>query len=108
MPGIEKRLARYAQFYSRIGFAHHFRPLQAEEAQEILVQKSVVLGVSLKPEALSDPGAVTAIIRITGGNFRLMQRLLEQIERVLGINKLDIVTRDVVEKARELLVIGEA
>lgn len=37
-----------------------------------------------------------------------MQRLLEQIERVLEINNLDGVTKDVVEKARELLLIGEA
>ncbi len=44
--------------------------------------------------------------RYTGGNFRVIHRLLMQIERILEINHLQTVTKEVVEKARERLVLG--
>jgi DNA transposition AAA+ family ATPase len=104
MPGIEKRLARYLQLYSRIGFVHEFRPLSVAEVRRLLDESWAPPGVSLPS---LDHEAVAAIIRITGGNFRLLHRLLAQAERIAQINELSAVTRRVIEAARESLVIGQ-
>lgn len=107
MPGLEKRLARYPQFYSRIGFVHEFRPLSASEIRQLLERHWTPPGVTL-PGVTIDSVAAASIIRITGGNFRLLNRLLTQVERILEINALPSVTKEVVEAARENLVIGHA
>lgn len=106
MPGLEKRLSRHAQLYSRIGFAHEYKPLSREEMLFILEHKWRELGLSLQPDDFADMEAVSAIIRVTQGNFRLVQRLFMQIERVLKINELTVITKEVVETSRENLVIG--
>lgn len=45
---------------------------------------------------------------MTGGNFRLVNRLLTQIERVLKVNAAQTVSLEIVDAARESLVIGQA
>jgi hypothetical protein len=107
MPGLEKKLARYPQFYSRIGFVHEFRALDAVAIRELLQGGWMPPGVHLPPQPW-DQETVAAIIRISGGNFRLLNRLLTQVERILEINSLQEVTKAVVEAARESLVIGQA
>ena len=98
---LEKRLARYPQLYSRAGFVHEFRALSSAEARSLLLQQWTPLEARLPDEE-----ALAAIVRITGGNFRLLHRLLTQIARILQVNALQTVTRSVVEAAREGLVIG--
>jgi DNA transposition AAA+ family ATPase len=107
MPGIEKRVARYPQFFSRIGFVHEFRALSDADIQFLLEQRWAPVGIHL-PAPSPAPEVITAVIRLTRGNFRLLVRLLTQMERVLAINGLETPSGDVVETARENLVIGQA
>lgn len=45
---------------------------------------------------------------MTGGNFRQMERLLTQIKRILVLNpEVELVSKEVVEAAREHLVFGK-
>ncbi|EAD6209099.1 ATP-binding protein [Listeria monocytogenes] len=106
MPGIEKRLSRYPQLYSRIGFAHEYKKMDKIEAEHILHYKWEELGLGLQLADFSNYEAMNLILKITNGNFRLIHRLFTQIERVMEINQLQEISVDVVETARDSLVIG--
>ncbi len=107
MPGIEKRLARHPQLFSRIGFAHPYRPLTDDELAFVLSRHWKKLGLTLDLTDFTDAQAVAAIRRITRGNFRLLHRLFTQITRIMRINNLNVVTSDVVESAGSTLVTGD-
>lgn len=98
MPGIEKWFSRYAQLYSRVGFAR-------EELHFVLERRWHKTGQTLNPEDFTEAQAIAAAW-ITCGNFRLIDRLFTQVERVMKINELNTITDDVVEAARSTLVIG--
>jgi DNA transposition AAA+ family ATPase len=106
MPGLQKRLARYAQLYSRVGFVHQFQSLSGREFQNVVERQWVQLRLDSAMDHAIDVAVVNAIARVTGGNFRLIQRLFTQIERVLIINGLTTVTTAVVDAARESLVVS--
>lgn len=108
MPGIEKRLSHYPQLYSRVGFAHEYLTLSKEEMQFVLSRHWKKFGLELDDADFTDTRAASTIIRLTGGNFRLLQRLFMQIERVLRINEVPMITEEVVEAAAQALVIGGA
>jgi DNA transposition AAA+ family ATPase len=107
MPGLEKRLARYPQLYSRVGFAHRYEPLSADELRFVLTHHWQRLGLTLSADDFTDSEAVAAVARITNGNVRLVHRLFAQITRILDINQLTSVTSEVVQAARDALVIGQ-
>src|SRR5215471_15703563 len=68
MPGLEKRLARYPQFYSRVGFVHAFRPLSAAQVRALLGCKWSPSGGILPEDGVTEEATLAAIIRVTGGN----------------------------------------
>lgn len=64
------------------------------------------LGLKLKPNDFSDNEAMTTIMRTTNGNFRLLNRLFLQIDRILRLNQLQHITNEIVLAAKECLLIG--
>lgn len=106
MRGLEKQIARHPQFYSRVGFVHEFRPLSAEETRFILEHKWEDLGTAIDYDDFTDTEAVASVVRITGGNFRLIQRLCSQIARLMEINETKVITKELVEAAQQSLIIG--
>jgi hypothetical protein len=54
------------------------------------------LGLTLSPDEIEDVAVLTAIGRITNGNFRLVQCLFSQIQRIMAINQLSRITEEVV------------
>jgi DNA transposition AAA+ family ATPase len=106
MPGLEKRLARYAQFYSRIGFVHEFKPLTEAELRLLLAKHAGDFGIAFDPTHLDAIEAQAAIIRITRGNFRLVERLFAQIKRIMALNRVEQISADIVQAARDCMVIG--
>src|SRR5271155_5929421 len=77
------------------------------DVQDLLEERWAPVGIHL-PDSSPNPEVIAAVIRLTRGNFRLLVRLLTQMERVLAINGLQTLSVDVVETARENLVIGQA
>ena len=106
MPGLERQFSRYPQFFSRVGFAHQYHHLTNAELEFVLRRHWKRLGQDLNADDFTDHQAITAIQRITRGNFRLIDRLFKQVHRILKINGLSTITEDVIEAARSTLVIG--
>ncbi len=106
MPGIEKIIERFPQLYSRVGFVHQFKNLGKQEVEFIISKHFAKLGTRVREDDFSDQEAVSAIIRMTNGNFRLINRLLKQSYRIMQVNCMTSLTTEILEAARKCLLIG--
>jgi len=85
---------------------HEFKPLAAEELAFLVRRRFEAVGLGFSADDFADSEAVATVARVTGGNFRLLDRLLSQIVRIVTINRLRVVTAEVVDAARSMLVVG--
>jgi hypothetical protein len=83
-----------------------FRPLDEAQMTRLLNEGWLPAGVRL-PETVLAPDVIATLIRMSGGNFRLLTRLLTQVERILKVNETEIVSKEIVTAARDSLVIGQ-
>ena len=81
MPGFERQLARYPQLYSRIGFAHQYRPIDPVDIPAVLSHYWEQLGCTYNPTDPADAETAKAIAAVTGGNFRLIDRPVAPLDR---------------------------
>lgn len=106
LPGLE----RYGQVYGRVGFVDQMRALGVEEQRQILLEEVERMSerrVNAREPLQVDQEAMATMIRMTEGNFQRQKHLLMQIERIVQINpQVEVVSKDVVEAAREQLVYG--
>ncbi len=100
-------MSRYPQLYSRIGFSHQFEKLSNDELKHVLEYRWEELSLPLSYEDFEDYESINTVIKITNGNFRLVQRLFSQIIRIMEINELNKINVEVIEAARDGLLIGE-
>ena len=81
------------------------RPFTPEDIPAVLTHYWQQLGLhntNLDPDGELDG----TIVRITGGTFRLSERLMTQIGRLMDINGFDDISPDLITTARQTLVIG--
>ena len=107
MSGIEKILQRFPQLYSRIGFVHQFKKLDANEVKFILQYHLAKLNIDIKDDDFTDQEVIATIVNATNVNFRLINRLIKQSFRIMKVNCMTTITKEIVEAARSCLLIGE-
>ena len=100
MPGIEKTMSRFPQLCSRIGFVHQFKNMGSQELKFILENHLEKLNYTFKDDDYNDQEVISTILRITNGNFRLVDRVIKQAIRIMKVNCMTTITKEILDSAR--------
>lgn len=106
IPDIREHVAHCPEFHFSLNEPFQFGTITLQEMPTILAKQWNDLGVGFDPNDSEIQHLIGFIADITRCNFRLIKRLFQQIKRVLRINQLDTIDKDVILTARELLIFG--
>ena len=98
---MDRRLERQPHFSHRVAFVHQYKQLSLEEVRLYIDYKLDAMGLS-KPQN----DLYSVIYWYTQGNFRMLNNLFLQISRLIRINAMTEITRDLIDTAREILLFG--
>ena len=105
--GFEKYISCLPQFRNRVGFRHEFKALPLAYMMGIVESEFFnTMGFGITNEIFDNRDTISRLVRATGGNMRILNRLCLQIKRILRIHNRDTITPEVIEAAREALIIG--
>jgi type II secretory pathway predicted ATPase ExeA len=118
MPGLEKKLERLSQLYSRIGFYYPYAPLTVGETAIFMAKAhDDWAGPGTGPKMRSriperkwtsnELAAIEVIHRATEGIPREICRMVEQIERLVVLNDANEMNPDIAREAGDLLFHGK-
>jgi DNA transposition AAA+ family ATPase len=104
-PELESTVMRSLQLSSHIGLVHTQLPLSEPELRDMLKAGTRSIGLPGVTRGGLDETAIAAIARITGGNFRQLRRLQQQIHDLLEATGEKRLTRAIIEEAGANLVL---
>ncbi len=101
MTDIVRSLRSHKKFYSRIGIAYHYEPLSLNQ----LIDYLEILHPLLKDiDPVLEKSLLEFIYKSTCGEFRRINRLVKQAERVRKANNHPVLSLSVFEAASKLLL----
>jgi len=111
-PKLERRVEKFPQLYSRIGFYLEYAPFTVQETEDFLALalsewEGLVDGPRIRTATrtftATERAAIRAIHRVTGGVVREIRRLMEQVDRIVRVNAISEMDTEVVQLAAEAL-----
>jgi DNA transposition AAA+ family ATPase len=103
-PKLCERLYRLPSVALSISAVHEFEPLSDTQVRQLFLDGWWTPRVSSRRHPAMDHESFMTIMEMTGGNFRRLYRLAQQIDHLIEVRRTRRITRKIVQAARKNLV----